>query len=216
MSSKKEKIVRAINSYKEESVGVTRWKNSGAQQVCKMVASFDDDLAVIAKAISDERSDAIALEYFAYIALLMCASTRDFEVLTEKEVNAFELIMDDIKSMVVKYVKNGYGANMYNQMHSVCQILKLNAIYREDFDCRYRCSMFIPNYEKTAEIIHYITEKWEVLVASTTYFSVFNGFISKWKDTIRAGGDENCNGSRRAEELLKLLKHCAETVVESA
>ena len=216
MNRKKEKIVRAINSYKEESVGVNRWKNSGNKKVCDMVASFDDDLVEIAKAISDERSDAIVLEYFAYMALLMSATTRDFEVLTEKEVKAFELIMDDIKCMVVKYVKNGYGANMYNEMHSVCQILKLNAIYREDFDCRYRCSMLISSYEDMSEIIHYITEKWEIFGNSTNFFYKFNEFISKWKDTIRTGGDENCDGGRRAEALLKILKNCTKSVSESA
>ena len=198
MKNRREKVIESISQYRDKSVGENHWGNHAEKHVSEMVESFHNDLIRIANNMEDCFNNRILLHYFANIAMLISATTRDFEPLKDDEIEAYNCLMDDIKALCADCLKNGFGSKKFFTIFYVREIIKLNALYREDVDCVYRCSMITPNHRDMYEIVHCIVTNADKLLEFKEFEDSLNSYMNDWTKST-----EKSDGAQHIKKMLE-------------
>ncbi|MBQ3408664.1 MAG: hypothetical protein IJH12_05645 [Clostridia bacterium] len=206
MNAKEKKMVKdAIMEYRNEASGVTRWNYVGAKEVIQMVTSFDDELLHKVESLENS-ADAFPMEYFANIALFIVATTRSFEQLNDKEISAYNTLIEDVKMLCTESLTNGFDTEMFEKVSYVREIIRVNAVFREDYDCKYRMGMVFPIHEDMCEIIHRVITNWDKLIVAEGFETLFSSYYREWQKS-----DTCCDiygGRERAKKFMAILDDC--------
>lgn len=203
MSSTRKKVIEVICNYRDESIGFNRWNYKAEPAVCQLVKTFDDELIDDAKKMGDIGNHSIVMIYFANFALYVAATSRDFEALSDDEIEAYKSLMCDVKGLYTEYLKSGLSTKLYFKIHCVHELVKLSAIYREDYDCKYRQSMLTSNYRDMCNIVHSIISNWDSLYESD-FYEDYNNFVTEWE---KSREKEKWDSTKILKDLVEKYKN---------
>jgi len=181
--------IRAIEHDMVEFNSQTRWGGKPNREVIKMGTKFCEELLEYAKT-SDFEDKVHCTGLFSSVALILIAGTRDFDVMSEEELEAMSKIFDDLRAIWADFLEKDTFEKMFDRIMYVREIFLTNAVCREDYDCKYRQSMIFPNFVDLYEIEHKIETNWDKFKASTDSTYMFMSFRQEWYSThVRCRGD---------------------------
>lgn len=179
MIDRRNEIIEAVNRWRDESVNVNRWGYRAEAHVSNIVELYDNMITdEIRKA---KKPNWIVPVYFANVAFLVSATTRDFEPLNEDEIEAYKKLMADVWSLYMEYMEKGFESKLYFKIFRVRELIRLNAQYREDYDCKYRTSMIFKSHIDMYELIHKLIVNWDSLNDSEEFARTFNTYTKEWE-----------------------------------